>query len=68
VTRETMTNFQRAEQIAQTLRGVTEVSTTSYAVYAHGTNKWVCPTCLTVSNPGPPLLPHHCPCGAVLTP
>lgn len=63
-----MADFDRASQIAQDLPGTTSVSITSYAVWAHGAKKWVCPQCLTVSNPGPALLPHRCACGHTLTP
>lgn len=63
-----MVNFDAATAVAEALPGATKVSVTSYAVWAHGAEKWVCADCLTVSNPGPPLETDNCPCGAVLCP
>lgn len=63
-----MANFQEATAVAENLTGTTSVSVTSYAVWAHGADKWVCPGCLAVSEPGPPLSPGNCTCGAVLCP
>lgn len=63
-----MANFDAATTVAENLPGTTGVSVTSYAVWAHGADKWVCGECLAVSNPGPPLASDHCPCGARLCP
>lgn len=64
-----MKDFKAAERKAGKL-GATGVSVTSYAVFAHGPEKWVCAEgrCLAVNSTGPPLRRHLCGCGAVLAP
>jgi hypothetical protein len=63
-----MANFEAATAVAEKLPGATRISATSYAVWAHGADKWVCPDCLAVSDSGPPLASHYCRCGATLAP
>ncbi len=65
-----MKDFKAAERKAGMLSGVTGVSVTSYAVFAHGPEQWVCAEgrCLAVNSTGPPLRRHTCRCGAVLAP
>lgn len=62
--------FKDAEQKARTLSGVTGVSVTDYAVFAHGADWWICAEygCLALNPPGPPLGRHTCGCGSVLAP
>lgn len=62
--------FQHAELKARGLSGVSRVSVTDYAVFAHGPDLWVCAEreCLAVNPAGPPLGRHTCGCGAVLAP
>lgn len=61
----------QAMSVAHALPGVTEVTTTEFAAYAHGTEAWVCPHCLTVNDVRRlmPLAPVDCErCGEMLQP
>lgn len=65
----TVEQLDAAEALAKARKSCTGIYATDRAIYAYGTEAWVCPFCGTFTEPQMPLGPVDCgTCEAVLEP